>query len=239
MPHHPVHIHLTRAQKLSLLRGRGIRVAHAQCGHKEGHPIHLSLRARNRAMKSHMHGKAAWLLRPHEMDMERAHGEGLFDDIWSGIKNVGNRIKDAAVHVGHKIKGAAEDVGRFAKNAGEATWDGIKKVGAYIPSVIDQVAPLVGYIPHPLARAASLGWSAGRAGQQIGRILGRGTKMGKRREDGEGITSGVKSFSTARIAGGRVKHAKKKRKGHMVKGSAAAKAHMARLRSMRHRKSHH
>lgn len=67
----------------------------------------------------------------------------------------------------------------------------------------------------------------------VGNYITRGTKS-KRASSKKGRAAGTAKRAKARHTSSRTKKARKtKGKAHMVKGSAAAKSHMAKLRKMR------
>lgn len=199
---HALHMNLTRAQKRSLLRGRGVRVAHTACGYiNNGHVLWLSRKASNKAIRAHGKGMPGWMLRPHEFHMERAHGEGFFDNVIS----LGKRVYEVA-----------------------------KKAAPHISKVAKAVAPVLDKIDNKYTKGASkvLGVTGNVADKLAGSGMGRKTGCGT-------SSGGTKAPSMSAIAGAGVHHKKHKhkRKAHMVKGSAAAKAYMAKLRAKRHK--HH
>lgn len=195
---HALHMNLTRAQKRSLLRGRGVRVAHTACGDiNNGHVLWLSRKASNKAIRAHGKGMPGWMLRPHEFHMERAHGEGFFDNVIS----LGKRVYEVA-----------------------------KKAAPHISKVAKAVAPVLDKIDNKYTKGASK--VLGVTGNVADKLAGSG--MGRHKK-GHGTSSGAsKAPSMSAIAGAGVR--KRKKKAHMVKGSAAAKAHMAKLRAKRHKK---
>lgn len=190
-------------QKRALLKGGSIRLKHGHYG-TGPHEILVQKRFHSRAHRAHGRGGGV-ILRSSDMNMRHAaKGCGLFGDIWDGIKGAADKVGNFAKDNPSEALSAAQNVWKGAQNLAKSAYGGRAKKGKG-GGILDSLKDL---------GKKAIDWGV----KNPDKVLDYGKKgfdLGKK---------AIKGGRTGSAVGGRVK---------WVKGSAEAKAHMARLRAMR------
>ena len=95
----PRQLAITRAQGIKLLKGGSIALKHTHIDHPDGEHTWLTATQHKRLSGAKGKGSGARLRFSQAQIRHHIKGGGFWGNLWSGIKNVANKVKDGAVWV--------------------------------------------------------------------------------------------------------------------------------------------